>query len=129
MLSMERGNIFFIRQQRATCKCHGLLLQSWFFYLMQLFSNYRRKTTWHYAYLHTLLRIYCCHYSEVILKPTNCTCFVLKKPNKKNPNPKTLAGLTESGQSARQEVPCFPKIPVPIISIHTPIHTAGSKTT
>lgn len=98
---------FLLHPTAKICKYPGLLLQSCFFsYLMQLFSNYRRKTTWHYAHLHTSLGIYCYHYSGMILKPTKCTYFALKKPQK------TFAGLTEWEQSARQELPCLPKIPV-----------------
>lgn len=108
---------FLLHPTAEICKYPGLLLQSCFFsYLMQLFSNYRRKTTWHYAHLHTSLGIYCYHYSGMILKPTKCTYFALKKPQK------TFAGLTEWEQSARQELPCLPKIPVPIMSVHTQPH-------
>lgn len=100
-----------------TCKYHGLLLPSCFFflYLMQLFSNYRRKTTCHYTQLHTSLGIYCYHYSGVILKPTKCTYFVLKKPQN-TLWPDWIRTISKTG------LPCFPKIPVPVMSVHTTPH-------
>lgn len=117
ILNMERGNTFCYIQQQRSANTPGCYCRVVFFsYLMQLFSNYRRKTTWHYAHLHTSLGIYCYHYSGMILKPTKCTYFALKKPQK------TFAGLTEWEQSARQELPCLPKIPVPIMSVHTQPH-------